>query len=154
MAASQLSEKVRSEGAGLVGIFGRKKTSPTTASIISSDVLRTLPEVGRTVFSSPPSYIDVSDFYLPGFLAAGSPTDDPGWSTFVDTFLRELTYASRATAGAFHVAKDFVKSEDWAMQSLVNLMDRALMFLVQVDTDPGSIPNFALSRWTELKQQG
>jgi len=137
-----------------VGIFGRKK-----AGIISSEVLRSLPEVGKTVFSSPPSYVDVSDFYLSGFIAAGSPTDDPGWSSFVDQFVDELTHASTqtggwATAGAFHVAKDFVKSEDWAKQSLVDLMDRALIFLVEVDADPGSIPNFAMSRWTELKQRG
>ncbi len=142
-----------------MGIFGRKKAPPTAAGIVPSGALQRLPDIGRAVFSEAPSHVDVSDFYLPGFLAAGSPVADPGWSIFVDQFVDELTHASNqiggwAAPGAFYVTKDFVKSEDWAKPSVADLMDRALMFLVEVDADPGSIPNFALPRWTVLKQRG
>lgn len=118
-----------------------------------------LPEVGRATFGSSPTYIDVSEFYLPAFLEAGTPRDDPGWSAFVDKFVAELNDASLrqggwASAGAFHVAKDFVKSEDWSKVSLVELMDRALAFLVDAGTDGSSIPMFALPRWNEFRQAG
>jgi len=92
-------------------------------------------------------------------IAAGSPVDDPEWSNFVEQFVDELSRASSqtggcATAGALHVAKDFVKGEDWAKPALVGLRDQALKFLIEAGTDPRSIPQFVLARWTELRQQG
>jgi hypothetical protein len=141
-----------------VGLFKRKNPVSASGGIISSEAMGRLPEIGRAAFGSPPAYVDVSDFYLQGFLDAGSPIEDPGWSKFVDQFVDELTRNSEsmggwAIPGAFHVAKDFVKSEDWSKPALDQLMERALVFLAEEDADSASIPNFALSRWSAIKRQ-
>lgn len=139
-----------------MGLFSRSAgNAPEPASVISTATLARLPEVGRTIFGTPPAYVDVSDFYLPGFQAAGFPTSGAAWDAFVERFITDLTAGAAniggwAEAGAFHVARDFVKSEDWAKPSLVALMDRGLRFLISVGTDRSSIPNFALRRFDEL----
>ena len=142
-----------------MGLFGRKKGSGGSApNVIPAGSLNRLPEIGRTMFGDEPAYVDVSDFYLPGFIAAGSPTEDPGWSRFVDSFVADLSEAASrlggwASPGAFHVAKDFVKSDDWSKPALAELMDTALRFLIQQNADGRSIPNFAIPRWNQLQQQ-
>ena len=141
-----------------MALFSRKKSPPPSNTVIPSAALRRLPEVGRVIFGDGPGYTDVSDFYLSGFIAAGSPTDDPAWSRFVEQFVDDLTQASNqlgdwSIPGAFHVAKDFVKMDDWSKPALVDLMDRALTFLISVGADRGSIPNFAIPRWVQLQQQ-
>lgn len=129
-------------------------------SIIPGHLGSRLSDVGKQVFASQTPYVDVSDYYLAGFLAAGAPTEDPEWSRFVDQFVEELVSMATtggggwATAGAFHVAKDFVKGEDWSKPNLVQLLDSALRFLVSVRADPSRIPNFAMPRWMQIRGEG
>lgn len=130
-----------------------------TSRLISPKLILNLDHVGRTVFTGGGAYIDVSEYYLSGFLAAGTPTDDPAWSVFVERFVGELNEAARAqggwaSAGAFHVAKDFVKSDDWSKGSLVELMDLALKFLMSAGVDGSRIPLFAIPRWNQIRSAG
>lgn len=143
-----------------MGLFGKKrdKAAAFSEQLIPGHMVAQLPAVGESAFGSSPAYRDVSEYYLQAFLDAGTPTEDPAWSAFVDQFLDELDEASRrlggwATAGAFHVAKDFVKSEDWVKPRFIEIMDRALEFLVTVGADGSTIPMFAQQRWIELQQR-
>ena len=141
-----------------MGLFGknREKTASSSKQLIPDHLIARLPAVGQATFGSSPSYQDVSEYYLQSFLDAGTPTEDPAWSAFVDKFLTELNDASLrlggwASAGAFYVAKDFVKSEDWNKPRAVELMDRGLGFLAGSGADGSTIPMFAQHRWIELK---
>jgi hypothetical protein len=142
-----------------MGLFGKKRDKPTGdgSQLIQGHLIAQLPDVGRATFGNNPEYRDVSEYYLQPFINAGSPIEDPAWSAFVEKFLAELNDGATrlggwANAGAFYVAKDFIKSEDWAKPAAVELMDRALRFLAEVDSNGMSIPMFALPRWNELRQ--
>ena len=142
-----------------MGLFKRRPTSEGAGAgdrIIAAELIPGLPSIGQAVFAGSGQSPDVSPFYLPGFLKAGMPTDDPAWSAFVDRFIGELDAAAQrldgwALAGAFHIARDFVKSDDWAKPALIALMDRALAFLHTAAVDSSRIPMFALTRWNELR---
>ena len=58
--------------------------------IIGAELILGLPDIGQAVFRDSRPTPDVSGFYLPGFLRAGTPTTDPEWSVFVDRFIAEL----------------------------------------------------------------
>lgn len=134
------------------------KRTVSNGRIVSDESLARLTEIGRVGFTVNAPYMDVSDFYLPGFLAAGAPVDDPGWSQFVDSFVAELNMATMqmpgwATVGAFYVAKDFVKNDDWAKPNLQALLERALIVLSDSDVGAPMIPGFAMDRWIEIRRK-
>ena len=142
-----------------MGLFGKKreKTTGGGSQLIPGHLITQLPDVGRATCGNSPEYRDVSEYYLQPFIAAGSPVENPAWGAFVEKFLAELNDGATklggwANAGAFYVAKDFIKSEDWAKPAAADLMDRALRFLVEVDSNGAAIPMFALPRWNELRQ--
>jgi hypothetical protein len=142
-----------------VGLFsrGKQRQHASAGQIIPPHLIERLAEVGQAQFGTPHTYVDVSGFYLPGFEAAGFPTEGPAWDAFVDQFVAELNSGADrqggwANAGAFHVAKDFVKSEDWTRPNLVALMDRGLRFLVGAGVGGEVIPNFAYERYSELRR--
>ena len=141
-----------------MGLFARnsQRSETTAVQIIDPESMGRLPAIGLAIFGTPPQIVDVSGLYLPGFLAAGSPIEGPAWDRFVCQFLAELSAIANpdggwASAGAFHVAKDFVKSEDWTRPEFVALMDHALEFLANAGVDASVIPNFALSRFNEFR---
>ena len=118
-----------------------------------------MPEIGRAVFRDGQLARDVTDFYLPGFIAAGSPSPgSAGWDAFTGQFLDELNAGGNATggwgiAGAFYVAKDFVTSDDMSNSRFVALVDSALRFMADADVPTASIPMFALGRWHALHRE-
>lgn len=141
-----------------MGLFRKKQSSQQYASIVPGAALARLSEVGRAAFAAVPTHLDVSDFYLEGFIAAGSPIEEPGLSSFVTQFVDELNRGSSggdgwSVAGAFFVAKDFVGSDKWTTPELVDLLDRALRFLAAEDVGSGSIPMFALARWSQIQAE-
>jgi hypothetical protein len=141
-----------------IGLFGKKRDKSTGGGreLIAGHLIAQLPDLGRATFGNDPQHRDVSEYYLQPFLDAGAPTEDPAWSAFVDKFLAELNdgavrLGGWANPGAFYVAKDFVKSDDWAKPAAIDVMDRALKFLAEVDSNGMAIPMFALSRWDEIR---
>jgi hypothetical protein len=140
-----------------VGFFSRKHQSRTT-SIIPAELVAHLPEIGRAVFHDGRLGVDVSGFYLPAFISAGSPS--PGsdaWDTFTDEFLTELLATANSMggwslAGAFYVAKDFVASEDHAKPRFVEIVDHALVFMAGAGVSSATIPMFALDRWEAIQR--
>lgn len=99
-----------------------------------------------------------SHFYLPGFEAAGFPTQGDEWDRFVDQFVAELSIGAAQHGGwgypgAFHVAKDFVKSEDWSKPALQSLLDEALKVLASQRVDRSMVPFFALARYQEISDE-
>jgi hypothetical protein len=142
-----------------MGFFSRKPASGA-AVIIAPDMLNRLPDIGRAVFLDAEIGVDVSGFYLPGFLAAGAPSPGtPGWDAFTDQFLGELLGAAGPVggwtiAGAFYVAKDFVASEDHVKPRFVEIVDQALVFMAGAGVSPALIPMFALDRWDAIQRPG
>jgi hypothetical protein len=138
-----------------MGLFSRK---PRSVSTIPPDLVAKLPEIGWAVFHDGQPGVDVSGFYLPRLLSAGTPLPgSAGWSAFTDRFLADLLAAASATggwsiAGAFYVAKDFVASEDHARPGFEEIVDRALAFMAGEGVSTGVIPMFALDRWREIQR--
>lgn len=135
-----------------------RPSAGSSARLIPANLIAQLPAVGSDIFGSvPPRYRDVSDYYLPGFQRAGNPNPgSAGWDSFAAQFVDELNAGAAAaggwaSAGAFHVARDFVLPEDWAKPNLRTLMDSALSFLSSVGHDGSMIPPFAAGRWAEIR---
>ena len=129
-----------------------RRGSPGAVPIVGSAQLDRLPAIGRTVYRDG-QVQDVTDFYLPAFLAAGSPS--PGsseWDAFTDQFLDELSRAPEnwGQAGAFYVAVDFVAPEDRSKPRFVKIMDPALYFMAGEGVAGTSLPTFAHERWNSV----
>lgn len=142
-----------------MGLFARRKQAGSGGDrgIIDPAAIAALPDVGRKVFSAG-QIVDVSHYYLPGFEAAGFPTQGEGWDRFVDQFVEELSIGAAQHGGwgypgAFHVAKDFVKSEDWSKPALQSLLDEALKVLASQRVDRSMVPFFALARYQEISDE-
>ena len=146
-----------------MGLFsGNRRRKPTSEKrIVALAAMSRLPDVGRAAFENPlqlwSPQLDVGDFYLPGLEAIGFVSDGDSWSAFVDQFVAELDagaaqFGGWAYAGAFYVAKDLVKVEDWQKPLLIALMDRGLEFLIGAGVESQVIPFFAIPRFRELQQ--
>lgn len=141
-----------------MGLFSKNRpTAHGKKQLIPGQLIARLPNVGQAAFRDG-SHVDVSEYYLPAFLEAGSPSPGTaGWESFNVQFVTELDDASArlggwASPGAFYVAKDFVMHDDWSKESLMKLMDRAFVFLIESGVSDAGIPMFALPRWNELRQ--
>lgn len=140
-----------------MGLFSRRQRQGPSP-IIPVDTASRLADVGRVVFRDGQLGVDVSGFYLPGFMSEGAPSPGTvGWDDFTDRFLRELldwagTSEDWSIAGALYVAKDFVATEDHVKPGFVEIVERALEFLADARVSTAVIPMFALSRWTEIKR--
>lgn len=137
-----------------MGFLSRNRQSQPR-SVIPTAELTKLASVGRAKYLDR-QYVDVSGFYLPGFLAAGSPTFGPENDSFVETFLGELLNAARAEgawafAGALYVAVDFV-GVDCNSPSFDPLIDAALAFMANAGVTEMDIPMGLAARWRELRQ--
>lgn len=139
------------EGAGSArsGVTGR-------SSVIPADELVRLSDVGRVVYLEG-QYVDVSGFYLPGYLAAGPPVSgSPEHDAFVDRLLDELVGGATvsgewAMAGAMHVAKDFLGADGMSHPKFVELVDRALPFMASAGVSRAVVPMFLLGRWSAVQ---
>jgi hypothetical protein len=102
-------------------------------------------------------HVDVSGFYLPGFLAAGPPASgSPEYAAFVDRLLEELVAGASASGewafpGALHVAKDFLGADGMSHPQFVELVDRALPFMASVGVSGSFIPMFLQERWSAIQ---
>lgn len=141
-----------------MGLFSRKSRSQRQPPIISGEAIARLPSVGQAVFRDG-QIVDVSDYYLPGFMAAGSPLpSSSGWDAFTDRLLSELLAGAEATggwgiAGAFHVAKDFIGvSEDPSYPTFQAITDQALRFMAGAGVATMHIPMGLLDRWHTLQR--
>lgn len=130
------------------------------SKVIPASELDQLAVVGRAIYLDGrrlgAEYVNVSGFYMPGFLAAGAP--EPGseaYDTFVDRFLSELVDSAYVTggwalAGALHVAVDFL-ADHMSYPSFVELADAALTFMATANVSDSFIPTFLLPRWNALR---
>jgi hypothetical protein len=140
-----------------MGLFSRKRGDRPTGRIIPPAVARRLPAIGQAIFHEGQLGLDVTDFYLPSFLAAGAPNPGtPGWDDFTDRFLDELLTGARAgggwgAAGALYVAKDFVSADDISNPRFQRIVDDALTFMAHAGVPSVRIPMFAMQRWREIE---
>lgn len=138
-----------------MGLFSRGRRA-SGGSVIPPDEVARLSAVGRTVYVEG-QFVDVTGFYLPGFLAAGPPAvGSPEYSEFVDRLLSELVAGANSSGewafpGALHVAKDFLRSDDWSHPRFVELVDRSLPFMASVGVSGSFIPMFLQDRWREIQ---
>lgn len=137
-----------------MGIFSRSR--PRNANpLIPHAELAQLPHVGRARFAEG-QRPDVSGFYLPGLLTAGSPS--PGstnWDAFVDAFLRELSDATAgmgdwALPGALYVAAGFIGAAGLSNPHFAAVVDNALPFMAAAGVSSAFIPMFLQERWHEF----
>lgn len=136
--------------------FFSKGQAERPKNVVPASELARLSTVGRMTFAEG-QYVDVSGFYLPGLLAAGTPS--PGstaYNAFIDRLLDDLCSAAYASgdwalAGALYVAKDFLGSDGLSHQQFAFLADRALAFMASAGVSGGVIPNFLMERWMEAR---
>jgi hypothetical protein len=138
-----------------MGFFSQSRRSGGGSVIPAEEVAR-LAAVGRAVFLEG-QHVDVSGFYLPGFLAAGPPASgSPEYTAFVDRLLDELGAGASSSGewafpGALHVAKDFLGADGMSHPQFVELVDRALPFMASVGVPGAVIPMFLQSRWSAIQ---
>lgn len=138
-----------------MGFFSRNRGSGR-ASVIHPEEIARLSAVGRAVFLEGQP-VDVSGFYLPGFLAAGPPASgSPEYTAFVDHLLDELVAGASSSdewafPGALHVAKDFLGADGMAHPQFVALVDCSLPFMASVGVSGSFIPMFLLERWSAIQ---
>jgi hypothetical protein len=138
-----------------VGIFSRSRRS-NGRQVIPADEVARLAAIGRVVYLEG-QHVDVSGFYLPGFLAAGPPASGSAeYDAFVDRLLEELLAAASATGdwgfpGALHVATDFLGADGMSNPHFIELVDRALPFMASVGVSGAFIPMFLQERWRVLQ---
>jgi len=126
------------------------------ASVIPAEDVARLSAVGRAVYVDG-QHVDVSGFYLPGFLAAGPPTSGSAeYSAFVNRLLDELVVGASSSdewafPGALHVAKDFLGADGMSHPRFVELVDRSLPFMVSVGVPTAFIPMFLQDRWRAIQ---
>lgn len=139
-----------------MGIFTRKGKGSGGGSVIPAGEVQRLPAVGRSVFLDG-QHVDVSGFYLPGFLAAGPPASgSPEYGAFVDRLLNELVAGASSSGewafpGALHVAKDFLGADGMSYPRFIELVDHALPFMASVGVSGSFIPMFLQERWGAIQ---
>jgi hypothetical protein len=139
-----------------MGIFSRKGKGTGGSRVVPADEVARLSAIGRAVFLEG-QHLDVSGFYLPGFLAAGPPTSgSPEYAAFVDRLLDELVAGANSSGdwafpGALHVARDFLGADGMSHPQFVELVDRALPFMASVGVSGSFIPMFLQERWSAIQ---
>lgn len=138
-----------------MGIFSRKSKAGPTLGVPAAEPAR-LSDVGRAVYLGGPRP-DVSGFYLPAFLAAGSPpTGSPEFAAFSERFLTDLLTSAEsaggwACPGAMYVAKDFY-GDGMEWPAFVEIVDLALPVLAANGVSGGVIPMFLMERWGRIQR--
>src|SRR4051812_38561935 len=107
-----------------MGFLSRKGSG--RVSVIPAEEIARLSAIGRAVYFEG-QHVDVSGYYLPGFLAAGPPASgSPEYTAFVDRLLDELVAGANSSGewafpGALHVAKDFLGADGMSHPQFVEL---------------------------------
>lgn len=134
-----------------MGLFSRKQAA-SFGKIIPPGQTTRLSQVGQAVYVEG-QRPDVSEFYLSGYIAAGSPTPGaPQFDGFADQFVAELLDGasggdSWALPGALFVAVDFFGSGAMQVPRFLELADGALAVMARAGVSGGVIPPFLFDRW-------